>query len=264
MTTDTWADGDAYEAYVGRWSRAVAIEFIGRLDRPAGGDWLDVGCGTGALTATALALAGPARIVGVDPSAGFLATAAARITDARASFQRGDAQALPLLDGAFDTVVSGLALNFVPDARAAAAEFVRVLRSGGTAAAYVWDYAEGMQMMRHFWQAAVDVDPGATGLDEANRFPLCRPEPLRELWAGAGLRDAAVEPIVIPTVFTDFDDLWRPFLGGTGSAPTYVLSLGEQHRDRLRDELRARLPIESDGTIRLTARAWAVHGIAQP
>ena len=147
MVQETWAVGDAYEAYVGRWSRHVAEEFLHWLDVPAGRRWLDVGCGTGALTATVLAMAEPAQVVGVDPSEGFLAEARARVVDPRATFHAGDAQSLPLLDHRFDVVVSGLALNFVSDPRRAADEVARVTTPGGVAAAYVWDYAEGMSMM---------------------------------------------------------------------------------------------------------------------
>jgi SAM-dependent methyltransferase len=259
---DVWAAGDAYEAYVGRWSRRIAEVFLRWLDVPPGRRWLDVGCGTGALTEAVLALADPAEIVGVDPAEGFLSTAGARIVDPRASFRVGDAEALPLADGRFDAVVSGLALNFVPDPSRALSEFARVAALGGVAAAYVWDYAEGMALMRYFWDAAAAVDPAAAELDEGRRFPLCRPEPLARLWAGAGLDQVTVQAIEQPTVFADFDDYWTPFLGGQGPAPGYVMSLPEEHRSALRELLRARLPFGPGGTIPLTAKAWAVRGTA--
>jgi SAM-dependent methyltransferase len=260
MTHDVWSGGDAYEAYVGRWSRPVAAAFVRWLAIPAGRAWLDVGCGTGALTATVLAQAAPAAVVGVDPAEPFLATARARIPDPRATFQSGDARALPVPDATVDAVVSGLALNFVPDADRAVAEFVRVTRAGGTAAAYVWDYAGGMAMMRYFWDAAAALDPAAAELDEGRRFPLCRPEPLRLLWTEAGLDQVSVDAIEVPTVFADFEDFWGPFLGGQGPAPGYAMSLTEEHRGALRDRIRADLPSTSDGSIPLTARAWAVKG----
>ena len=259
---EVWAVGDAYEAYVGRWSRRIAEAFLQWLQVPAGRHWLDVGCGTGALTATVLAVADPAQIIGVDTSEGFLASARARIVDTRAAFGIGDARSLPLTDRRFDAVVSGLALNFVPDPHRAVAEFARVATSGGVAAAYVWDYAEGMAMMRYFWDAATALDPAAAELDEGRRFALCRPEPLGRLWAGAGLAEVTVHAVEVPTVFADFDDYWRPFLGGQGPAPGYVMSLTGQHRGALRDLLRSRLPSAPDGSIRLTARAWAVRGTA--
>jgi SAM-dependent methyltransferase len=261
VTHEVWAVGDAYEAFVGRWSRLVAEAFLPWLDVPASGHWLDVGCGTGALTAAVLAVADPAGVVGVDPSGGFLAAARAAIADPRAAFRTGDARSLPLPDRRFDAVISGLALNFVPDPRLAAAEFARVTTAGGVAAAYVWDYAEGMAMLRYFWDAAAALDPVAAELDEGHRFPLCRPEPLQTLWTDAGLDDVAVQAIDVPTVFADFDDYWRPFLGGQGPAPGYVMSLTEERRGALRDRLRASLPSCPNGSIPLTARAWAVRGI---
>ena len=260
VVNDVWAVGDAYERYVGRWSRRVAVAFLRWLGVPARKQWLDVGCGTGALTAAVVAEADPAEVVGVDPSEGFLAHARTAIGDARVTFRAGDAQALPLPDREFDAVVSGLALNFVPDPRRAAAEFARVARSGGVAAAYVWDYAEGMEMMRHFWETATALDPAAAEIAETMRFPLCRPEPLRELWTDAGMGDVTVHAIEVPTAFADFDDYWSPFLGGQGPAPGYVVSLPNERRQALRDALRARLPAGADGSIRLTARAWAVSG----
>lgn len=261
MAREVWSVGDAYDMYVGRWSRRVAEVFLRWLGPPTGRYWLDVGCGTGALTGSILALADPEHVVGVDPSEGFLANARARIVDPRSSFRSGDARSLPLPDRRFDAVVSGLALNFVPDPGRAVAEFARVATPGGLVAAYVWDYLEGMAMMRYFWDAAATLDSAAE-LDEGRRFSLCRPEPLSELWAVAGLDQVAVQAIEIATVFADFDDYWRPFLGGQGPAPGYVMSLTDEHRDALRDLLRVRLPIGPDGSIPLTARAWAVRGIA--
>lgn len=263
MAREVWSGGDAYEAYVGRWSRGVAQTFLHWLDLPGGRHWLDVGCGTGALTSTILDLAEPTHVVGVDPSHGFVTGARARIGDTRSSLLIGDGRSLPFADSGFDAVVSGLALNFVPGPESAAAEFARVARSGGVAAAYVWDYDEGMAMLRYFWDAAAALDPSAAELDEGRRFPICRPEPLRALWAKAGMDQVTVQAIEIPTVFADFDDYWGPFLGGQGPAPGYVKSLSDQERRALRDLLRTRLPFGPDGSISLTARAWAVRGIAR-
>jgi SAM-dependent methyltransferase len=180
---------------------------------------LDVGCGTGALTGTVLATAEPTEVVGVDPSEGFLATARARVDGPWASDRIGDAQSLVLPDRGFDAVVSGPALYFVPDLSRAVAELARVATVGGVVAAYVWDYAEGMAVMRYLWDAATALDPAASELDGASRFPPCRPESLRAQWADAGLSEVVVRSIVVPTVFVDFDDYWTPFLGGQGPAP---------------------------------------------
>ena len=256
---DPWHLGSPYERYVGRWSRRVAPAFLDWLAPRAGARWLDVGCGTGALSAAILDRCSPAAVTGVEPSEGFRATAAQQL-GARATILPGSATALPLPAHAVDCVVSGLVLNFVPDAPAGLAEMSRVCAPGGTIAAYVWDYAGRMELMRHFWDAAAALDAAAAAQDEGVRFPLCRPEPLAHLFADAGLADVATTAIDVSTVFAGFDDYWEPFLGGQGPAPGYVMAQAVAARERLRDALRARLPVAGDGTIALTARAWAVRG----
>jgi SAM-dependent methyltransferase len=258
---DIWAAGEAYEPYVGRWSRLVAGDFIDWLALPAGGRWLDVGCGTGALTQTILARAAPNNVTGVEPSDGFVSYALAHTGDTRASFRLGDAQALPFADGTFDAVVAGLVLNFIPSPEKSAAEMKRVLRPGGTIAAYVWDYGGEMQLMRHFWNAAVALDPEAKNLDEGIRFPICKPEPLFALFKDAGFDRIEGCVLDVPTTFKDFDDYWSPFLGGQGPAPTYCMGQTEDRRTKLRERIRSTLPIEKDGTIRLIARAFAIRGV---
>ena len=259
-----WASGSPYEAYVGRWSRLVARELLDWLAVPSGSRWLDVGCGTGALSEAILRDACPAEVVGIDPSDGFIAYARERVRDERARFDVADARALPFKDARFDAVVSGLVLNFIESPERGLAEMVRVARPSGTVAAYVWDYAGEMQLMRRFWDAATALDPGARDLDEGRRFPVCRPEPLDRLFRDAGLEDVAVRSIDVPTVFRDFDDYWSPFLGAQGPAPSYAMALGEQQRVALRERIRAGLPAADDGSIRLIARAWAARGTTSP
>lgn len=257
---DTWAAGDAYERYMGRWSRPVAEEFVAWLDRPEGLRWLDVGCGTAALTATVAARCRPRMVVGCDRSTGFVTTARTAVRAPTASFVVADGLALPVREAAYDVAVSGLVLNFFPAPGAAVAEAARAVRPGGLVAAYVWDYAEGMALLRRFWDAATALDPSAGASDEGRRFPVCRPDPLRSLWAEAGLVDVSVVPIEVAMVFAGFADLWEPFLAGQGPAPGYVAALAPPARDRLRDALRAAVPTRPDGSIALTARAWAVRG----
>jgi SAM-dependent methyltransferase len=258
--TDVWAIGAAYEPYIGRWSRLVAREFLDWLSVSPSADWLDVGCGSGALTAAILASAAPAHVRAVDASAGFAAYARSKTRDSRATFAAADARALPWTSSSVDAIVSGLVINFVPEPEQALAEMARVARPGALIAAYVWDYAGGMQLIRHFWDAAVALDASAAPLDEANRFPLCQPTRLEELWRAAGLRNTTSCALDVPTYFQDFDDYWTPFLGGQGPAPSYAMSLHSSRRERLRERLRVALPIGSDGTIALTARAWAIQG----
>ena len=253
-------DSAAYEGYIGRWSRLVAREFLSWLAAPDGWRWLDVGCGTGALSEAILSGASPAEVVGCDPTAVMIPYARQRITDQRATFQVADARSLPYADGRFDVVVSALALNFIPSPEQGLAEMARVTHSGGTVAGYVWDYAGQMQLLRHFWDAAVGLDPAALELDEGRRFPICQPAALEALFRAAALDDVMVRGIDVPTVFRDFDDYWLPFLGTAGPAPNYVTSLPEERRPMLRDRIRAGLPTAPDGSIPLTARAWAVRG----
>lgn len=257
--SDTWERGSPYERYVGRWSRGVAPLFLSWLSVPAGRRWLDVGCGTGALCAAIMDHCSPASVAGVEPSEGFLETARENLAG-RAALHQGSATAIPLGDASVDVVVSGLVLNFVPDQRGALAEMTRVTTKGGTIAAYVWDYAGKMELMRFFWDAAVELDPSAANMDEGVRFPMCRPEELERLFAGAGLQSVEVKPIDIATPFSDFDDYWQPFLGGQGPAPAYAMSLDETARARLRDRIRERISTRANGAISFTARAWATRG----
>jgi SAM-dependent methyltransferase len=257
---DTWANGQSYEAYVGRWSRPVAREFLTWLALPPDRRWLDIGCGTGALSDIILHDWLPKSVTGLDSSEGYITFARQNLQDPRAAFQVGSVESLPFSEGAFDAAVSGLVLNFLPHTDRAVAEMRRVVAPGGAVAAYVWDYAGDMEFMRYFWDAAVALDPKAAALDEGRRFPLCHPEPMMHLFTLAGLQKVETRAIDVSTVFHDFEDFWSPFLGGQGPAPTYLASLSPERRNELREELLGQLPIEEDGSIRLSARAWAVRG----
>lgn len=258
---DRWTSGSAYEAYVGRWSRQVAGEFVHWLGVEPNSLWIDVGCGTGALSETIFVEhSGNAHILGIDPSRDFVAAAVGWTTTGRNDFAMGTGVNLPVCTGVADAAVSGLVLNFVPDPALMVKEIARVVHPGGTVALYVWDYAGEMQMMRYFWDAAVGLDPVARRYDEGTRFTVCNPGRLRELFDGAGLMDVGTQAIDIETPFESFDDYWSPFTAGTGTAPGYVASLDEQDRIALRERLRESLPAGPDGGIKLIARAWAVRG----
>jgi SAM-dependent methyltransferase len=260
VETDQWHESTGYEAYVGRWSRRVAERFLPWLEVGRGAGWIDIGCGTGVLTRAILELEDPDSVVGIDPSIAFLNKARTSIRDRRVSFVEGTADAIPEASASADAIVGGLMLNFVPDVGAALSEMIRVVRPESTVAGYVWDYAEGMEMIRLFWDAAAALDPTAAELDQGVRFPICRPEPLEAAFKTAGLEEVVVTAIEIPSVFESFMDYWAPFLTGVRSAPAYVMSLDPAARERLRRRLDETLPREPDGSIALTARAWAVRG----
>src|SRR5262245_37312522 len=265
MTTSdhkSWASGAAYEPYVGRWSRSVARTFVEWLDVEPSRLWVDVGCGTGALTKTILDVAAPSRVEASDRSPAFVEYARAHVLDPRVVFDVADATALPHESGSVDVVVSGLMLNFVPKPEEAVAEMRRVTRPKGVVAAYVWDYGGEMQLMRRFWDAAIALDDRARELDEALRFPICNPRALESLFHGVGFDSVETRPIDVPTSFRDFDDYWMPFLAGGAPAPNYAISLDAANQHRLRERLRDTLPINADGSIDLTARAWAIRGRA--
>ena len=237
----------------------MAPLFVTWVGASPGAQWIDIGCGTGILTAAVLENNTPSLVVGIDNSDTFLRTARAKVCNPRACLKLGDAQSIPEEDSTFDVAVSGLVLNFLTDREASVREMVRVTRPGGIVALYVWDYAAHMQIMRFFLDVAISLDPRAGDLDDNVKL-LCRPAPLAALFQRAGLGDVELREIDIPTAFDSFDDYWKPFLGGTGLAPRYCLSLTDGAREQLRQALVQRLPTGPDGEILLAARAWAVKG----
>jgi trans-aconitate methyltransferase len=257
---DKWVAGDAYEAYMGRWSRRIAREFVAWLHPEAAGHWLEVGCGTGALTSAVCEVCKPASVVACDPSESFVEHARKNISDRRASFIAAGADTLPTRIGGFDGIVSGLVLNFLPDPGRTLSSLCDRLRPGGTIAAYVWDYADGMEFLRIFWEEAVAQDSKAAAIDERLRFPLCNVPALESLFRTAGLARVETHALMTQTDFANFENFWTPFLRGTGPAPSYVASLDPGNRESLRERLRRRLSAGSDASITLGARAWAVRG----
>ena len=246
---------------MGRWSRNLApllVQFAGVSDGDA---VLDVGSGTGALAAAVTAVTPSGHIVGIDPAGAYVTFARERGLGDRVEFELGDAQQLRFEDRTFDRTLSLLNLNFIPDPDKALVEMRRVTRQGGTVAAAVWDYGHGMEMLRVFWDEAVALTPTIEAKDE-RRMRFCRQGELSALWRAHQLQAVSEEPITIETRFSSFDDYWSPFLEKQGPAGSYVASLNEADREKLRYRLRHRLI--GDGTDRpidLTARAWAVRGV---
>lgn len=259
---EAWGSGIAYDRFMGRWSALIAQKFLSWLAVPPARGWLDVGCGTGSLTRLILERYQPKEIISIDSSADFISHAQRSITDPAVHFRVGLAQSLPVDPNTIDAAVSGLVLNFVPQTEAAVSEMLRVTKPGGRIGIFVWDYADGMQMLRYFWDAVAVLDKNSNEFDEGTRFPICREGGLESLVREAGLQQVEAAPIEIETVFQDFNDYWGPFLGRIGAAPHYTMGLDQEDREKLEARLRELLPVGEDGSISLVARAWAVKGRA--
>jgi SAM-dependent methyltransferase len=250
-----FSEGDGYEQFMGRWSRLLAPLFVDFVQVGAGDVVLDVGSGTGALS-LAVAAVGSGRVTGIERSESYVRHAQQHAASDRVRFQVGDATALPFPDNTFDRVLSMLVLNFVPAPAVALDQMIRVTRPGGVVAAAVWDYGDGMGMLRMFWDEAVALNQEAESRDERH-MPLCSRGALAELWRDHGLHGVDEQPLTIEMAFTSFDDYWRPFLLGQGPAGAYVTSLREFDRRALQSRLRRRWASGPS----LPARAWAVRGV---
>jgi SAM-dependent methyltransferase len=259
-----FGESDAYESFMGRWSRRLAPRFVGFASVAEGSSVLDVGSGTGELSFALVDAIPSVRVTAVDPSSAYVRYAQQRNGRDRVRFVTGDAQSLEMPDASFDAVLSSLALNFIPDRPGALRQMIRVAKPGGIVAAAVWDYRVGMEMLRAFWDEAVALDPAVAARDERH-MPLSAPGQLSALWRDGGLTQVDEQPITIELPFSSFDDYWRPFLGGQGPAGSYAVSLSGARRDALETRLRTRLLGQrTDGPFTLHARAWAVKGIVTP
>ena len=256
---DNWNAADPYEYFMGRWSSLMSIKFLSWLDSTSSDVWLDLGCGTGALSESIINHRSIAQLICVDPSEEFLKKAELRV--GRGQFLVGSGSNIPVSSDTVDMLVSGLVLNFIPNIDSSLLEMKRVLKNGGTLAAYVWDYSGKMEMLRYFWDAAVIENQNAKKLDEGIRFPYCNADSLKKIFENAGLRDIKVTMLDIETRFVDFEDYWKPFLGGQGPAPGYLASLSTEDQEKLKIRIHNSLPIEEDGSITLIGRAIALKGI---
>jgi SAM-dependent methyltransferase len=248
---------DAYDRHIGRYGPALAAGLIAEAGVEPGSRALDVGCGPGALTAALAGLLGTDHVAAVDPSEPFAKACASRLPGVRVEV--ATAEALPFPDRSFDAALSQLVVNFMTDAPAGVGEMRRVTRPGGTVAAAVWDYAEGMTLLRRFWDAAVALDAAAAPLDEGRSMPYCRPDELGRLWRDTGLEDVRTGELAVEAGYEGFDDLWQPLESGVAPSGAYAAGLAPERRERLRGELRRRLGV-ADEPFRLTARAWWVTG----
>ena len=257
---DTWSAGQSYDQYMGRWSRLIAANYLNWLNAPINADWLEIGCGTGALTGTILTSASPRSIIATDASEDFVEHAKSTITDKRASFEVSDAQKNRFEAASIDVVTSALVMNFVPDKIAALKEMQRVLKPGGVLSFYVWDYpGGGVGFIDAFWKAAAKIDPKAVDLNEGTRFPFCTQAGLIEICAQAGLSQVSIDRIEIETEFRNFEGLWMPFTLGAGPAPGYCMSLPADQRQALKEQFLQAVGAETP--IKLRARAWAAKAV---
>jgi ubiquinone/menaquinone biosynthesis C-methylase UbiE len=258
MTIDRWENASAYDRFMGRWSRSLARKFVEWLALPPSASWLEIGCGTGSLTAAICELADPASVLACDTASDFVSYCREHLAYPRLTVQTATLGQVPVQDGGFDAVVSSLVLNFLPTPIDALAQMRASCSPRGCVAACVWDYSEGMEFLRLFWDAAVLLDPAAELLHEGRRFPICRPEALRSTFEAAGLESIRVEAVTVATTFASFEDYWAPFVNGPGPAPTYVSTLSHLAREKLADHLRHALG--SKTPLHLHARAWAAQG----
>jgi SAM-dependent methyltransferase len=250
-------DGDAYERFMGRWSRLVGEDFLDWLTPAAGLGWLDVGCGNGAFTELLFDRVAPCHVAGIDPSAGQLAFAEARLRGRPVTLGQGSATHLPFEACAFDAAVMALVIFFVPEPERGVAEMARVTRAGGSVSAYAWDVPGG----------GFPSEPMSDALRAFGREPQRPPRAdastlaaMHGLWTGAGLADVETRTFAVERDFADFEAWWSS-IRGAPSLGAWLDALAPADLTRLQDLARERLPIGPDGRIRLGARANAVRGV---
>ncbi len=249
------ATGDAYDRFMGRYSRPLASAFADAAGVAGGQSVLDIGCGPGALTGVLVERLGAHAVAACDPSPSFVAECATRHPGV--DVRLGSAETVPFGDASVDGALAQLVLHFVTDPARAAAEIWRVLRPGGTVAACVWDFAEGMEMLRLFWDAALAVDSDAP--DEARALPFGAAGEIAEWLTTAGFDEVEDTTLAVSSTYADFDELWSGFLAGIGPAGSFCVGLPDAVRSELRGELFARLGSPS-GAFTLNAMARSARG----
>jgi SAM-dependent methyltransferase len=255
-----FTDGAAYEQLMGRWSRAVGDIFLEWIAAPKNLRWLDVGCGTGVFTEQVIRTCDPAAVTGIDPSAEQLAFAQMRAGLRGAEFRVADAQDLPFPNESFDIAVMALVIHFLPDPGKAVPEIFRVLRPGGRAVSYVWDYPTGGSPTAPIAAAmkAMGVHTPGPPSPHATTVPA-----LEELWRTAGFERIETRKIEIPVEFGDFDAFWGSMTLPVGPAGKAIAAMSPDERARLRAVLKERTPPAADGRVVYQARANAITGLKE-
>jgi SAM-dependent methyltransferase len=243
--------GDAYDRFMGRYSRELAPAFAEFARVESGQRVIDVGCGSGVLTEELARRVGADHFAGADPSP-LLDACAERVPGA--DLKRAAAEDLPWPDESFDAALAQLVVHFMTDVEAGTAEMARVTRPGGIVAACTWNFSGGMKLLGTYWESAKALDPGAES--ESSAFDEAR---LDELWRGAGLGGVQVDALVVSTRYEDFDELWDTFLLGVGPAGQHLVSQPPERQSAIRAEYFTRLGKQA-GSFELDARAWAVRG----
>jgi ubiquinone/menaquinone biosynthesis C-methylase UbiE len=265
MGTDLWTDGVLYENYTGRWSRLIADKFIDWLEvkQVRFKSCIDMGCGTGALSEALLANGACASLTCLDRSLAYLSFAKQRILSSGVEFVQGDVQSTSLAASGYSLVVSGLVVNFVDSPAKMLREMLRLGRSGGVLGLYIWDFAEGMEPIRKFWDAAHKCNaPNVRKFDAGVRFPICQRDNLLRSITEAGWLEPKVAPVEIHARFKNFDDYWAPFLSGQGTGPAFAVGLTEEMREKVRKALMSLVTVSPDEPFTLRTRAWAAKGIS--
>lgn len=255
MTFDISAD--VYDRHVGRYGPTLSVAHVDAAGVGPGQRALDVGCGPGPLTQALVAAVGDGSVAAVDPSPTFVEACRERVPGA--DVRLGEAESLPFADGEFDVALSQLVVNFMADPEAGIGELRRVVRPGGTVSSCVWDYADGMEMLRAFFDAALEVDTEAP--DEGRSMRFCREGELGELWVSCGLTDVETGAIWAAGEYAGFDDYWEPFTSGVGPSGAYCASLDPEQRAAVREACFRRLGSPA-GAFTLRARAWYAVGHA--
>lgn len=248
-------DGAAYERHMGTWSRLAGDVFLDWLAPQPALRWVDVGCGNGAFSERIVERFKPAEVQGIDPSEGQLAFARTRPAARLAKFRQGDAMALPFPDSSFDMAVMALVIFFVPDPAKGLSEMARVLRPGGTMAAYAWDmFGGGFPLEPIFVELrAIDIAPPKAPSEDASRT-----EALRALWSAAGATGIETRVIRVQRTFASFEEFWN--IAMTSSVGTVIKKIPLTDAERLKSRVRERLPADADGRVTGTAHANAIKG----